>query len=169
MFLCFKRIKRVLSPLRIITVFALLALCSGCLLKKSDASLHPEALQLKIAPDTNVVHVGDKVKLNFELVNMATVPMKVYVRTGRSGYTLKGTEKLLSFLNVVDHPSPNQAVWLKTGESINWNEQIEILPVGVGHALLSAGIEIYHPKSCDKYGCDPVSIGSNQIELNIAP
>jgi len=148
-------------------ILVMLVFYSGCLLKQSDASLHLESLKLNIALNTKQVHVGEKIILKFELTNISPVSMKVYLRTGRSNYSLGGTEKLLGLLNTVDHPSPNRVVWLKPGQSIEWNEQIEILPVGTGRARLSANVEIYHPQSCDKYGCDGVSISSNNIELEI--
>jgi hypothetical protein len=150
------------------TIVFLIAIISwSCLLPKNDASRHPESLKLTIEMAANRVKVNEKVILQFELRNISQKPMKVYARTGRSAYHIGGSEKLLGQMAMVDHPSPNQVVWLQPDKSLEWSEQIMILPVGNGRATLSAGIEIYHPESCDKYGCDAVTISSNRLELEI--
>jgi len=159
--------KRMTSRFASIIIILAALLPLGCASKRYDAFQHQNDLRLTIAVEQTTIRAKGQLDVLFTFANEGKEPLRVLVRTGRSGCTFRGTKELIGLLNVVDHPSPNRIEWLQPHATIKWRESFALPPVGLGPVEIGAAVPIYKPGSCTPYGCDESSIRSNQLSLEI--
>ena len=128
-------------------------------LERLDRYLH-----LDINSTRNGVSQSSPFELEYILSNTGLDPIDACLGVRNQYFMIGGwTSSTTSFgpsnvlkgspVETVDHPYCKTRFQLDPGGRFSWRETKDVLPVGIGEALLSVSLEIVHPLDCDEYGC----------------
>ncbi len=153
-----------------LAIFAWGATSIACAPRPRSGYSHLKELRLKIlVPDQfHFAAYGQKIVVQFELANLGKVPLQVAVNHPlEPTYTMWGSERSLESGYITIHPSANMNLLIKPRQSLTWNEEVEVLRVGLGPACLRAQLEVVDLADCTVYGCNTKQISSNDTEFEI--
>lgn len=146
----------------------LLAGLVACVSSSPSAENLARALSLRLEPYSRSATLGGRAKIKYVLTNTSSDVVDACIGEAR-GYHIFGTVKDSGEARPVDHANCARPFRLSPGQSLEWDEEIEVGDVGRGDARLNAWVQIVDPRRCDKkYGCEVANVTAPFVVLKLA-
>jgi hypothetical protein len=125
------------------------------------------ALSLRLEPYARSASVGERARVKYVLTNSSADAVVACIGEAR-GYHIFGTAKDSGEALRVDHANCVRSFRLGSGQSLEWDEEIEIGDVGKGSARLNGWVQIVDSRQCDrKYGCEAANVTAPFVVLEL--
>jgi hypothetical protein len=149
----------------------LLLLAAGdirCAAKRFGVDTYLHSLELEVTLDRDRAQVGEEIIARCILRNRG--PGSVEGCLGEAkGYNMLGTKDARGSVQTIDHPGCVRRFKLEPAQTVEWNEPIQVIDVGVGPVQANLWAQVTDPTECDRYGCDAINLKSGRLTFEIVP